>query len=70
MADRGPYEAKPDCVKDEHLTYLDELRESGETNMFGAASYVQTEFGVDKKDAKDILLYWMRSFERRHGSEA
>ena len=53
---------RPDCVTDEHLTYLDELRESGDTNMYGAGSYVQEEFGVSKREAKDIVLYWMRTF--------
>lgn len=50
--------------KQEYFDYLDNLRESGVTNMFGAASYLVSEFGINKKDAKDILLEWMESFER------
>ena len=46
----------------EHFRYLDNLRESGVTNMFGAASYVEEAFGVDKKEAKAILLKWMNTF--------
>ena len=57
---------RPEIVTDEHLEYLDKLRESGETNMFGAGPYVQTEFGVDKYDAQDIVMYWMDSFDERH----
>lgn len=57
---------RPSVVEDEHLTYLDELRESGETNMFGASPYLQAEFGLERKDAKEILLYWMKTFEDRH----
>lgn len=57
---------KLDCVNDKHLTYLDNLRDSGETNMFGAGSYVEQRFDVDRKTAKEILLYWMKSFEERH----
>ncbi len=50
----------------EFYEYLDELRESGETNMYGARPYLQEEFGVDKNKARDILVAWMRSFSKRH----
>ncbi len=46
----------------EHFEYLDCLRESGATNMFGAAPYVQEEFGVDRKTAREIVTAWMKSF--------
>lgn len=52
-------------VSDEHLDYLDNLRESGITNMFGAGEYVQQAFGVNRQDAKEIVLYWMRTFSER-----
>ena len=41
--------------------YLDELRDSGVTNMFGAAPYLQEEFGLEKKEAKEILLEWIKT---------
>ena len=41
--------------------YLNNLRDSGVTNMFGAAPYLQKEFGLDKKEARNILLTWMES---------
>ena len=47
----------------EHKEYLDELRESGETNMFGAASYLVMEFGLEKKEARAILSEWMATFK-------
>jgi hypothetical protein len=53
---------RPKNVTDEHLDYLDDLRESGATNMFGAGSYVVDEFGVDKIEARGIVRYWMDSF--------
>lgn len=53
---------RPDCVTDEHLIFLDELRESGETNMFGARPYLMDEFELDKKTAAIVLSYWMKSF--------
>lgn len=31
---------RPEGLTDDHLEYLDELRESGVTNMFGARPYV------------------------------
>ena len=46
--------------------YLDALRESGVTNMFGAAPYIMEEFGVARNDAKDLLLNWMQTFQERH----
>jgi hypothetical protein len=57
---------KPKGVTEEHLVYLDELRESGVTNMWGAASYVEREFCIDGESAKDILFYWMKTFSERH----
>ena len=54
--------ARPEYVTIEHLLYLDELRESGETNMFGATSYIVDEFEVKKDLARKILQYWMESF--------
>jgi hypothetical protein len=46
--------------------FLDELRESGVTNMFGAAPYIVEEFGVTRKEAKSFLLNWMQTFDERH----
>ena len=30
--------------------------------MFGAAPYLQAEFGLDKREAREVLANWMRSF--------
>ncbi|MCR4284537.1 MAG: hypothetical protein NUV97_00650 [archaeon] len=56
---------RPQIVTEEHLTYLDYLRESGVTNMFGAGSYLQEEFSLNANDAKFILKYWMKTFSER-----
>lgn len=53
---------RPDCVTQEHLEYLDNLRESGITNMFGAGQYIERAFSVDRQTAGEILQYWMKSF--------
>jgi hypothetical protein len=51
-------------LTNEHYDYLIALRDSGETNMWGAAPYLQNEFGLTYADAKDILIEWIKSFER------
>ena len=30
--------------------------------MFGAAPYLQKEFGIDQKSARQVLANWMQSF--------
>ncbi len=52
---------KEGVVKDMH-TFLNDLRDSGVTNMFGAAPYLQKEFGIDQKSAREVLANWMQSF--------
>ena len=42
--------------------YLDELRESGITNMFGAGNFIQVEFDVDSKEASRLLVGWMENY--------
>ena len=54
---------RPEFICDEHLEYLDRLRESGETNMYGARIYTMREFDmIDSELAGNILTYWMESF--------
>lgn len=60
---------RPEIVEDEHLEYLDELRESGITNMFGATPYLQNAFDLNRNDAGTILKYWMKSFGERHAED-
>ena len=42
--------------------YLKELRDSGETNMWGAAPYLMDEFGMSSREARDALLARIASF--------
>ena len=59
MADLGKY-----------FVYLDDLRDSGETNMFEARPYLQRAFpGLSAEAAKGILLTWMQTFSERHPSQ-
>ena len=50
--------------ENEVFLYLEELRESGETNMFGAVPYLQESFQMHYEDAKDMLSLWMKSYNR------
>ena len=59
--------SKPEYLLDEHLEYLDELRESGETNMFAAQPYLMADYpDLEEKEAREILSYWMKTFSERH----
>lgn len=51
--------------KEEMFVYLDNIRETGKINMFGAAPYLQDAFGLSRYEAKDILLEWMDTFSER-----
>lgn len=46
----------------EVLVYLNQLRESGETNMFGATPYIINQFALDKQTAQKLLGLWMHNF--------
>lgn len=50
----------------EVLDYLDKLRESGITNMYGAGQYIQEMFDVDRSFASTLLGHWMETFSERH----
>jgi hypothetical protein len=58
-------ENRPEFVTDEHLRFLDELRESGEINMFGAAPYLSNIFDLSEQEARKALTYWMQTFANR-----
>lgn len=50
-----------------YFNYLDELRKSGNTNMFGATPYLINAFPeLTKQEARDILQQWMGTFGERH----
>ena len=49
-------------IEKEVMEFLNILRDSGATNMFGATPYVIEEFGLDKSEARRILSLWMKNF--------
>ena len=58
VRDLGDFEVMRETAYD----YLVELRDSGETNMWGAASYLHRDFPIDRHTARDVLLDWIESF--------
>ena len=56
----------PEVCTEEMLEYLDDLREEGVVNMFGAGSYLEAEFGLDKREARTVLKFWMDTFSERN----
>ncbi len=61
---------RPEFCTDEMLEYLDDLRESGDTNMFGAGPYLERFFPAlsdsqpsfhSSKKAREVLAYWMNT---------
>jgi hypothetical protein len=59
---------RPAHLTEEHLTFLDGLRESGVTNMHGGAQYLIDAFDLGRIEAREILAYWMATFGERHDS--
>ena len=48
-----------DTSVEEVTSFLENLRQSGACNMFGAGSYLQDEFGFNRRDASTVLKKWM-----------
>ena len=46
----------------EEWIYLETLRRSGVTNMFGATPYLENEFRISEAKARKILLDWMKNY--------
>jgi len=51
--------------KDEIFEYLDNLRESGICNMYESGKFVREEFGLDRYEARDIVIEWMQTFSQK-----
>ena len=48
----------------EFKRFLNDLRESGTTNMFGAGKNLEYEFGLEKAEARKVLSSWMQNFKK------
>ena len=47
---------------EQYFKFLDELRESGEINMFGAPRVLREVFGMDKQESQDVFRAWTEQF--------
>lgn len=52
-----------------YFKYLDNLRDSGATNMFGAGAYLRSTFIISHAEADKILGKWMRTFDPNKSME-
>jgi hypothetical protein len=50
-------------LTNEHREFLMALRDSGVTNMWGAAPYLEREFGLSRQQAAAVLVLWIKSFD-------
>ena len=57
---------RPTFLTEEHLTFLDDLRESGETNMYDATPWLIDKFDMTRKQGIEVLRYWIKMFSERH----
>ena len=46
----------------EQYKFLVKLRNSGVTNMWGASPYLANSFKIPHKEAQNVLLGWIKSF--------
>jgi hypothetical protein len=53
----------------EYSEFLEQLRQSGKINMFGAAPYLMSAFGLPRKDAIQILCDWMENYDRNEHND-
>lgn len=53
----------------EYFQFLDDLRASGVTNMYGASPYLEDEYGLTKADAKAIHINWMKTFNSKQTAQ-
>ena len=58
-----------DNLAEEVFPYLDELRKSGVTNMYGVHQYVMEDFSMDKAMAIKLVQAWMETFKEKDDAE-
>lgn len=46
-----------------YFTYLDNLRESGATNMYASGLCLERAFKLDRDKASEIVGQWMKTFD-------
>lgn len=65
---RTPNDPRPAFVAEEHLRFLDVIRDGRSINMFGAAAPLREMFPeLSRNESREVLSYWMRTFAEREG---
>ena len=52
-------------IQKEAFIFLDDLKDSGVVNMFGATDNIMNEFGYTREQSKKLLAEWMGSHPSR-----
>lgn len=52
----------PEGMEPGMCQYLEEVRNSGVTNMFGAAPYLAEAYSLDRRKASTYLCFWMEHY--------
>ena len=47
----------------EYYVFLEMLRKTGVTNMFGATPYLVEHYDLDKRVAREVLTSWMQNYD-------
>ncbi len=55
---------KNEITQEQADKFLNWLRESGKTNMFGATPYLQKQFNITRYQAMTHLTHWMENFNK------
>ena len=55
--------------KEEMFLFLDNIRESGVINMWSAGQYLEECYELSKRESRDVLLEWMKTFAERHNRQ-
>lgn len=55
---------KTTLIEKSVFKYLNKLRDSGETNMYGARPYIMRKFSLERNEAKGYLMSWMKNFNK------
>jgi len=51
-----------ECKMEQYFKFLDELRETGSINMFGAPAVLREEFGLSKAESYEVFKAWTEQF--------
>lgn len=49
-----------------YFDFLERVRKTGKINMFGSGQVLQEVYGLNRYEAKDIVLEWMKTYERKN----